>query len=324
VSSSVPPPGHLPPAGHVTANAPAPAPPHSVRRRRTPSKLIAGGLGLAVAVALAFLLFGSTSTPVADPIAQAATLSSGAPGYRMSLSVAMTSPALQAPITASGDGVVDLRDHAASMSIAIDFSELPQAVQQLGSTTMQMGMIVDGNLIYMKFPQALANAVPSLSGRQWIKINLGKLAGVPGLSSVGNDPTLSDPSHMLQYLRAASDSITNEGRQQVDGVETTHYHADLSVDRLAANVPAAEKDAIEQALSQLRQATQGQDFPTDVWIDAHHLVRRMVISFAFNSPNGPTLQETATADLTDYGPQPRPTPPPSDQVQDLSSLVGAG
>ena len=33
------------------------------------------------------------------------------------------------------------------------------------------------------------------------------------------------------------------------------------------------------------------------------------------------MSETVTADLTDYGPQPRPTTPPADQVRDLSSLA---
>jgi hypothetical protein len=40
-------------------------------------------------------------------------------------------------------------------------------------------------------------------------------------------------------------------------------------------------------------------------------------------PSGPSLQETVTMDLSHYGPQRAPAPPPRDQVMDLSSLAGA-
>jgi hypothetical protein len=271
---------------------------------------------MAAVVAVAFVLFGGASSQLNNAIARAATVSASAPGYKMQMTIDMSSPALNVPITASGTGVMDLRDHAASMSFAFDFSQLPQAAQALGTGTMQMGMVMDGSVLYMKFPDALTARIPSLGGKPWVKMDLGKLIGLPGLSSLGN-PTMSDPSQMLQYLRAASDSVSDEGRQQVDGVPTTHYRADLSLDRLPANSPS-----IRNALSKLQQATGLHDVPLDVWIDAHHLVRRIGMSVDFSPPTGPPLTETITEDLTDYGPQPRPTPPPADQVQDLSGLVG--
>jgi hypothetical protein len=282
-------------------------------------------LVLAGAACLVFVLFGSTNSQVTDPIAQAATLSSNAGGYRMNMSMTISSSALPAPVTASGRGVVDLRDHAASMSMALDLSELPQAVQALGSSTMRMGMILDRDVIYMNFPQGVANELSNLGGKQWIKLDLAKVTGLPGLSSLGNNPTMSDPSHMLQYLRAGSDGVTAEGQEHLDGFWTTHYRAELSLDRLAANVPPAERAAAQQALSKLQQATQTHDFPVDVWVDAHRLVRRMVMSIALRLPNGPAMDEAVRVDLSHYGPQARPTPPPADQVQDLSGLAnGAG
>lgn len=323
VSASMPPPGYVPPpsGGGPTSIPRASATVPARSRPPGPRRLIGAGLGLAAAVAAVLVLFGSASSQVTDPIAQAATVSSNAPGYRMNLSLTMTSPAFSAPILASGSAVVDPRDHAVSMSIAFDFSQLPQVAQSLGSTTMQMRMLLDGQVMYMKLPQTILNAAPTLAGKPWIKVNLAKVTGIPGLSSLGNDPTTNDPSQMLQYLRAASDGVTAEGQQQVDGVQTTHYLAQLSLDRLPGGLPPADQAAIQQALSKLRQATQSQDLPVEVWIDAHHLVRRMAMSIALNPPTGPALQETATADMSDYGPQPRPTPPPADQVKDLSSLA---
>ena len=273
-------------------------------------------------MAVAFAVFGGASGQLNNAVARAATVSSGTPGYKIQMRIEMSSPVLNVPFTASGTGVMDLRDRAASMSIAIDFSQLPQAAQVLGSTTMQLGMVMEGTVLYMKFPDALAAKVPSLGGKPWVKMDLGKLIGVPGLSSLTSNPTMGDPSQMLQYLRAASDSVANVGGEQVDGVETTHYRAEFSLDRLPDNLPSEDQAAIRKALSALQQATGLQDFPMDVWIDAHHLVRRMVMSVGFHTPSGPALNETITEDLTDYGPQPRPTPPPADQVQDVSGLVG--
>jgi hypothetical protein len=272
-----------------------------------------------------FLLFGSSSNPGVDPIAQAATVSSHAPGFRMHMSISMTSSALSGPITAYGDATVDPRDDAASVSFAMDLSSQPQVAQVLGNSTIRMNMIMSGATMYMELPQSLLGAVPSLGDKPWLKMNLATAARIPGLSSLGNSPTTSNPAQMLQYLRAASDGVANEGQQQVDGVPTTHYHAEISLDRLASGVPSADRSALAQALSKLQQVTGSADLPVDVWIDPNHLVRRMVMSLSLHPSSGPTMQETVLADLSDYGPQPRPSLPPADQVQDMTRLLsGAG
>lgn len=336
MSTSVPPPGYEPPSrsyGAAPAAEPAPvadqpltetAAPVLARRRRqlrTPIRVAAAAVSLVVAVGVAFLVLGSTSSPVADPIAQAATLSSTSPGYRMNMSMRMTVPGVSTPVFASGSAIVDLRDQAASMTFAIDLSGVPQVQQELGGSTMRMAMVMQGSAIYMQFPQALSAAIPSLGGRTWVKMDLGKLSHLPGLGSLGNSPGMSDPSRMLQYLRAGSNGVSNEGEQMVDGVLTTHYSAMLSLDQLAANVPAAEQPVVQRTLAQLEQTSGMHSFPVNVWIDAHHLVRRTTMSMSMHVAGGAPMQEDMTADFTDYGPQPRPTPPPADQVADLGSLV---
>jgi hypothetical protein len=305
----VPPPGHV---GQALGHKPPPAP-----RERDRSKLIAGaGIAVLAAVAgLAFLLFGSGGTPLASPVAQAATLSSSTPGYRMHMSMQMTSSALPAPVTATATGVVDLRDHATAMSMVMDLGNEPQVIQQLGSSTMHLDMVMDGGSAFVKLPAALTSQLPG-SGRQWIEVDVAKLSGVPGLSSLANNPTSSDPSQALRSLESVSGNVVDLGPARVDGVETTHYRAELSIARVAGSLPAAERSVLEQALPTGA-------FPVDVWIDAHHLVRRFVTSIALSLPTGDNMQETATVDLSDYGPQSPPAPPPSDQVLNLSNLVSA-
>jgi len=272
---------------------------------------------------LAFLLFGGGASSLGSPIAQAATLSSNTPGYRMHMAVQVTSSALSSPVTATGSGVVDLRDHASSMSLTMNLGNDPQVVQALGGSALRMDMVTEGSAIYVKLPAALAASLPT-SGKQWIEVDLSKLSSVPGLSSLAGNPTASDPRQILQSLRSVSASVVDEGPQRVAGNATTHYHAQLSFSHLADALPSAERGAFSKALSGLQQALPTDGLPVDVWIDAHHLVRRVVMALDLSVPTGPSLQETVTVDLDHYGPQRRPAAPASDDVLGLNGLPGLG
>jgi hypothetical protein len=282
----------------------------------------AGAGLLAVVAAVAFLLLGSGGTGLGSPIAQAATLSSSAPGFRMHMSMEITSSALGAPITAAGTGVVDLRDHSSAMSLTMNLGDDSQVTQQLGSSTLRIDTILNGATAYVKMPTALTSSLGT-SGRPWIKVHLAELSGIPGLSSLANGPNTSDPSQTLQMLQSVSGSVANLGQQRVDGVETTRYQANLSLARLADSLPSAERSLGRQVLSTLQRAAPGGRFPVDVWIDAHHFVRRFVTSLDLSLPTGQNLQEVVRVDVGDYGTQTSPATPPADKVFDASGLVNA-
>ena len=304
------------------------APPHTPvdqaagPRSGRPKLLAGGGLALVVIAVLTFVLLGSGGSMLPDPVARAATVSSGAAGYQEHMT--MTASVEGIRFSATGAGVVDLSDHGISMTMAMDLSQIPQAAQALGGTsTMQIGMILVGGDIYMRFPPGLASRVPGLASKPWLKIDLSRLTGVPGMSSLMSNPVMSDPTQVLRYLRADANSITDEGQQTVDGLPTTHYRIDLALDRVPAYLPAADKAQFQQALTRLEQTTQLRSLPADVWIDAHHLIRRVVMTVAVHMPTGPVMKSTVTEDMTDYGPQAQPAPPPANQVQDLTRLAEA-
>lgn len=306
-------------------NLPAPVvrEPFSEPPSRLRPKVLASVALAAVLAGVAFAVFGGATSGVVDPVADAATVSSNAPGYRMHFSMQIASSASATPITGTGEGTFDVRDHTGSLSLAMNLGSDPQVIQALGSNTLDLREIVNGATVYLKLPAVAANALP-ISGKQWVAVDLAKLAGIPGLSSLDSNPLSSDPSQMLQFLRAVSDSVVAEGHQQVDGLETTHYRADLDLDRVAASLPSAAQGAAEQALSTLEKATQLHTIPVDVWVDAQHLVRRVEMTMAAGLPSGQTLDETMTIDVSDYGPQPRPALPPADEVANLSGLIGSG
>jgi len=306
------------PAPSAPANLPPREPASSAPRTRL--RLLGGGGGLAVAAVAAFVFLGSSSNQLANPIAQAATLSSSIGGYKLRMAFDMSIPGLASPLSGTGTGTVDSRDRAASMSIAMDLGSLPQAAQALGSSILRLSMVVEGTTIYVKLPAA---AMSSLStGKPWVKFDLGKVGGLKGLSSLPGGSSLTDPAQMLDLLRSESSGIANLGSQTVDGIATTHYRADLDLSRVGVNLPAAGEAKLQQLLSQFEHATGLTNFPVDVWVDAHHLVRREVASLRLRLPTGGSMQENVAMDITDYGPQPRPAAPSAAQVQDLSGALG--
>ena len=111
--------------------------------------------------------------------------------------------------------------------------------------------------------------------------------------------------------------------QRVDGVQTTHYRAELSLEHLVGAVPSVDRGAVQQALSTIEQATGTDEIPVDVWIDAQHLVRRIEMSMDLSASTGQTMSETVKVDLSDYGPQHQPAIPPAGEVQDLSGLASS-
>jgi len=186
---------------------------------------------------------------------------------------------------------------------------------------VRLGMIVDGQTAYLKLPAVLLRAMPMLGAKPWLKMTMSQAAGAAGGSALGSGLATSNPGQLLKRLSAASSAVADEGQQQVNGVQTTHYHASLSFARLTAGLPAADQGATQLSLSKLRQILGSADVPVDVWIDAHQLIRRMAISTAIHAAGTPSIQLTVIADFSDYGPQPRPAVPPADEVQDASSLL---
>ena len=122
-----------------------------------------------------------------------ASLSSNAGGFKMRMAIELTSPQLPTPLTANASGVVDVRDRAASMGFAMNLGSDPQVIQVIGSGTLRMQMVLEGGTFYLKLPPTAAGALP-LAGKQWLKLDVSKLKGLPGLSSLGGDPTFRTPA----------------------------------------------------------------------------------------------------------------------------------
>jgi hypothetical protein len=311
VASSVPPPGASLPA------PPSVAPEQEPQRAggaRGPSTLVAVVGLVVVLAAAAYVAFGSSSNGVVDPVAAAAIRSSDTPGYREAMTMTLTG-ANGMDVTANGKASVDPSSHMAEITLAMNLPDSEQLVQALGSNTLRLTEIVDGTTIYMKLPSAVMGQLPTL-GKSWISLNLAKLGNLPDASSLFNSPS-SDPAEMLEYLRAASDSVVAEGRQMVDGVETTKYQAEVDLSRVADALPSSEQPAAQEAISALEQEGAPSSYPVDVWIDANKLVRKFEMSLDMTS-SGQGVDIGIVANIFNYGPQAQLAPPPSSDVASVS------
>jgi hypothetical protein len=285
--------------------------------KSTPAKIIAA-VGAVVALAVvAFVIFGSSSNSTVDPVAQAATRSAALPGGKMLLHLTVSSPALPVTITGSGNATFDTQSHSGTVALDMQLPKSPAITQALGGNTLKLNEIIDGSTIYMQLPSVLMSALGAQPGKPWLSVNVSKLSGVPGLSSIGGNPASSNPSQMLQYLKAAGVNPTNEGSAVVDGFHTTHYHATVSASQALSRLPAASQQSLKQLLAEAHLT----QIPVDVWVDSNHLVRRMQMNLKATE-SGQTVNEGITIDIPQYGPQKPPTIPPASEVQAVQLPAG--
>lgn len=281
------------------------------------------GLGVATVVAAcAFALSGCGAANVIDPVAFAATVSNQVSGLKMNVELRLSTPALPSPIDGTGSGTFDEANRSGTFNLAMDFGSIPQLAQLLGGSTLQTQEILQGLTVYLKLPATLAHTA-GLHGKPWVKIDLARAAhglGIPGLSTLANNPVSSDPSQFLRYLRATGGHVTQVGTQTIDGRRSTGYRAQIQLDRVANTLPSADRGQARQAIGGIEQMTHLHLLPVTVWIDGQHLVRRIELSFN-ESVSGQPLTTSIRIDIPEYGPQQPPQPPPASEVTDLTGQL---
>ena len=262
----------------------------------------------------------SSGVSTVDAISRAAYVSGNQSGYKMRMSM-QVGAAGQAAVSASGTGTFNVPQRTGTMNLSMS---LPVATAGAGKLTMDE--IITPQTLYMRLPAALTSQLPG--GKPWISMNadqLGKAAGIPGLSSFMNGST-GNPSNYLQYLKAASATkVQSLGSGQDNGVSTEGYRALLDLSKESSRLPSSERTQARQAVAALEKLTGLHYIPVSVWVDSHHLVRRMTMSFNERVPGtGQSLTVSMRMDFLDYGPQPTPSIPPASQVNNFLSLLHGG
>jgi len=211
-----------------------------------------------------------------------------------SMTIAFSGKQIDVPI----EGAIDFEQQAASLRV--DMSKLGEGVM---SGAMEI-RIVDGSM-YMNMGALLgARADDLLHGKDWIGIDM---------SGLGADGGTQNPADMLQSLRGAGD-VREVGHTMIDGTETTHYRADIDVQKAMEKVPEKYRATAEQGMKVL-----GTTFPIDVWIDNDGLPRRFAIDIEI--PGKGSVKESI--DYTDFGADVSIDAPPADEVQSMADFQRA-
>jgi hypothetical protein len=265
----------------------------------------------AFAVTGALTACGVSST--VDPVAAAATKSEKAGGYKLTMTTKMSAAGVNGTITAQGtfDGQRGQMD--------LDMSDLLKSSGAPAGTDATMSAIFlkeDGDAVmYMRFG-FLAGRLPA--GKTWMRIDMqkaGKGLGIDFNQLMGG--AAQNPTSALDLLRSSSD-FSEVGKETIDGVQTTHYHGIVDLQKAAAAGGAMSTSI--QRLVQMGAPTQ---YPMDVWVDDAGLVRRFTQSYNQEFGGNSVSLET-TMDMSDYGLPVNVSAPPADEVFDATALAAQG
>ncbi len=158
----------------------------------------------------------------------------------------------------------------------------------------------------------------------------GDADGAAATSDLGFGAGNDSPTSMLDELADANADVVEVGREDIRGVATTHYRAELDTAAMAASMSPEERAEFESDLG----ASPDASFVLDLWIDDDDLLHRfeLAISGLEQVDDAEFEQMTLVYDLWDHGVDQGIVPPPADQVvteeelgfslEDLGSLGG--
>jgi hypothetical protein len=294
-------------------------------------------MAIGAAAIAAFVLSGcgSSSTsqgPASLPgasrfLASVATKSTGTPSMKTDVTVTMLSSKLPGGrMDMTAGGALDNTNHR--MDMQLDMSKFVAGfgagAAALGSPGDWVGEEVGDfgggrAVLYMRLP-VLTRLLPG--GKPWIKIDLGEVGKRAGIDVSQFTQFATDPTQMVDWLRAASGPATTVGSENIGGEPTTHYRATIDLDRYPDLVPPGQRDLMRKAVDSIEQTAHVSSFPMHVWVGKDGLVRqvRTVLTETIQSQ---TMNVVTSERFYDFGVPVDIALPPDSQVTDISN-VGAG
>jgi hypothetical protein len=158
----------------------------------------------------------------------------------------------------SGNGVIDFVGQKFDMTLNV-----PATSGISGSIEERLL----NKVLYMKLPAA-ASAVTG--GKPWVKIDTASL----GTSSSTLGSLNQNPANILGSLRSVSSSVTTVGTEDIRGVKTTHYRANIDLTKAAA--ASGSKSGLDPAtITEYKKMLGSTSLPADVYLDPTGLPARL-------------------------------------------------
>lgn len=277
---------------------------------------------------------GSDAAPVAGKpvsfaeLSRSARASADARSARFSFSMTLSLPGVEEPFAFTGEGAFDTASDRASLSM--DMSSLAKLLGGFvaGLAGPQAGDVPDfddpsgwridavqvGTESYVRFP-ALADRLPA--GKSWIRT-----AGDATVDGFDLEQfSTGDPRELLEVLKAASAEIETLGREELHGVETTHYRVLIDPREYAKRATAGKSEELFSLVGELGAQPRLTTVPADVWLDADGLVRKLSLEISASPPGSSGSSGASIAfELWDYREDVEIEPPPPSEVVDASAI----
>jgi len=231
----------------------------------------------------------------ATSVTQAAYVMTLSPGYKFDMTLSTSLGAQN--FAFRGSGALDEHDGRGQMSLQIKGKKITE--------------LVDEPYIYLRKPSG---------GKPWVRADLNAYTEALGASSPFG-ASATGPTEMLKFLKAAG-QVTMLGREGIDGVPTTHYHAVIDLTRYGSAATPSQRARATRNAALLERMTGSSSLPIDVWIDSRDRVRRFDTTMQLCTQEG-KLTESTTMDFYDFGRQTLELPPPASQARDITKKLKA-
>jgi hypothetical protein len=226
----------------------------------------------------------------ASLLATAVSNTEAAGGAEVAFEAKLHLPGADQPMVMTGSGFEDAKAQRATLTV-----EMPG----MG----EMEVIGDGLTMYMRADMLAAG----LGGKEWMKMDLERTGSSLGINMGGIGQIGQGTSEQLRMLKTVSDGVSDEGRETVRGIETTHYSATIDMSR----VPDGER---------LIELTGQSEIPVGVWVDDNERVRRMHWEQVFREDDV-EVQAELTAEYVRFGVPVEIDVPDQDDVVDATELA---
>jgi hypothetical protein len=265
---------------------------------------------LLVAAALAVAGCGGGSASF-DPAASAAT-TVDAKSAKLAFATSIAGGGQTLHMT--GSGTADFENREASMTF--DVGDLLRGSGLPASSNERWTIVTQRLVVYMHAP-TLAQQLPG--AKEWLKLDVAELARSHNVDlGQFRQLTQNDPTQMLAYLRATSGKIDEIGKEDVRGVETTHYRAKVDLDKVAEQAPPNLRRTFRASIQSLKRGLGSDQIPVDVWIDEDNLVRRL----QEHLPVAGGGKIDFSVDFYDFGTPVDISAPPASETLDLGKVLG--
>lgn len=176
---------------------------------------------------------------------------------------------LQQPLRLTGEGAMSLT--ALEADLTFDGAPILQRMGVPADGPIRLVMLRER--AYVDVPEPLRAEIPE--GRRWIGVDLGEAMGA-GEAEVRAILRMDVAGSLAPF--AAGAPLQSAGEEEIDGVQTTRWRGEMSVDDYLDTLPAAERKEVRAALLQgptaMKEADLAERHPVEMWIDGDDRVRR--------------------------------------------------